>query len=392
MFEDEPDQTRGPEEEAADCHTLEVPVAMSPGAGTGAGGGAGEGGALPFTDEAMSILTSSSLLARSLLGHSTTVKRKECLPSSIRRKREFIPVDKKDEGYWDKRRKNNEAAKRSREKRRVNDMVLESRVLALLEENARLRAELLALKFRFGLVKDPSNAPILPLTATPHPPAQSVASQYYLLNPSSSHTGSSHVGQVSAHGCRDAGNQSEDSGFSTPGGSSVGSPVFFEDHGKLSPHRTEELSYDLYHSPPDIHLSATKLDHADTMKNLPHKLRFKMPGNGDGGNGAADSRCSPATLAPVGREGQRDIIRGQGETGDGGSWFQQLEAGDEGRRGGGQSPQYKLSSAQRQTDIQHENSYLKSQLTSLSVEVAQLKKLFTEQLMSNSSCGQTLSQ
>ncbi|KAJ8283745.1 hypothetical protein COCON_G00025950, partial [Conger conger] len=111
-------------------------------------------GALSFTDETVSILTSSSMLARSLLGRSSGLKRKEsgsAAANALRRKREFIPDEKKDEGYWDKRKKNNEAAKRSREKRRVNDMVLENRVMALLEENARLRAELLALKFRFGL-------------------------------------------------------------------------------------------------------------------------------------------------------------------------------------------------------------------------------------------------
>jgi hypothetical protein len=96
--------------------------------------------------------------------------------SSCRRKREFIPDEKKDNVYWERRRKNNEAAKRSREKRRVNDMVLENRVLALLEENARLRAELLALKFRFGLVKDPSSSPMLPLAN----PAPQRPSPYYL--------------------------------------------------------------------------------------------------------------------------------------------------------------------------------------------------------------------
>ncbi|MBN3323025.1 NFIL3 protein, partial [Atractosteus spatula] len=47
-----------------------------------------------------------------------------------------MPDEKKDASYWEKRRKNNEAAKRSREKRRVNDFVLESRLLALGEENA----------------------------------------------------------------------------------------------------------------------------------------------------------------------------------------------------------------------------------------------------------------
>ncbi|XP_058878192.1 nuclear factor interleukin-3-regulated protein isoform X2 [Acipenser ruthenus] len=71
--------------------------------------------------------------------------------SSCRRKREFIPDEKKDQQYWEKRRKNNEAAKRSREKRRLNDMVLETKLMALGEENATLKAELLSLKLKFGL-------------------------------------------------------------------------------------------------------------------------------------------------------------------------------------------------------------------------------------------------
>uniref|UniRef100_A0A3Q0RKL9 Nuclear factor, interleukin 3 regulated, member 5 n=1 Tax=Amphilophus citrinellus TaxID=61819 RepID=A0A3Q0RKL9_AMPCI len=73
-----------------------------------------------------------------------------------RRKREFISDEKKDASYWEKRRKNNEAAKRSREKRRLNDMVLENRVMALNEENVRLKTELLQLKLRFGLISTAS--------------------------------------------------------------------------------------------------------------------------------------------------------------------------------------------------------------------------------------------
>lgn len=69
-----------------------------------------------------------------------------------RRKREFIPEEKKDALYWEKRRKNNEAAKRSREKRKMNDHVLESHLEALKEENARLSTELMAMKVHFGLV------------------------------------------------------------------------------------------------------------------------------------------------------------------------------------------------------------------------------------------------
>ncbi|XP_072255601.1 uncharacterized protein [Pyxicephalus adspersus] len=69
-----------------------------------------------------------------------------------RRKREFISDEKKDASYWEKRRKNNEAAKRSREKRRYHDLVLEGRVAALDEENGRLRNELFQLKLRYGLI------------------------------------------------------------------------------------------------------------------------------------------------------------------------------------------------------------------------------------------------
>ncbi|CAL1593884.1 unnamed protein product [Knipowitschia caucasica] len=69
----------------------------------------------------------------------------------FRRKREFTPEEQKDNIYWEKRRKNNEAAKKSREKRRRNDYVLESYVMALQEDNARLKAELMAMKIHFGL-------------------------------------------------------------------------------------------------------------------------------------------------------------------------------------------------------------------------------------------------
>lgn len=75
---------------------------------------------------------------------------------NCRRKREFISEENKDASYWEKRRKNNEAAKRSREKRRLNDMVLENRVMALNKENLRLKTELLQLKLKFGLISSTS--------------------------------------------------------------------------------------------------------------------------------------------------------------------------------------------------------------------------------------------
>ena len=68
-----------------------------------------------------------------------------------RRLREFIPDFKKDQEYWQKRQKNNEAAKRSREKRRINDVVMGRRIFELSSENKRLRLELEALKRQYGV-------------------------------------------------------------------------------------------------------------------------------------------------------------------------------------------------------------------------------------------------
>jgi len=84
--------------------------------------------------------------AYDLTGH---LKRKELF--SQRKQREFIPDNKKDDSYWDRRRRNNEAAKRSREKRRYNDMILETRVVELSKENHVLKAQLAAIKDKYGI-------------------------------------------------------------------------------------------------------------------------------------------------------------------------------------------------------------------------------------------------
>jgi hypothetical protein len=57
---------------------------------------------------------------KEFLNHLLT--RKDVIPA--RKRRDFIPNDMKDDHYWERRRKNNLAAKRSREKRRLNDIVL----------------------------------------------------------------------------------------------------------------------------------------------------------------------------------------------------------------------------------------------------------------------------
>jgi len=70
---------------------------------------------------------------------------------SQRKQREFIPEAKKDDCYWDRRRRNNEAAKRSREKRRLNDMLLETRVIELSKDNHILQAQLNAIFEKYGI-------------------------------------------------------------------------------------------------------------------------------------------------------------------------------------------------------------------------------------------------
>ncbi|XP_030625438.1 nuclear factor interleukin-3-regulated protein [Chanos chanos] len=95
---------------------------------------------------------------RDLIGHKLSTLPFKAKTTACRRKREFIPEEKKDKLYWERRRKNNEAAKRSREKRRLNDMVLENKLMALGEENASLKAELLSLKLKFGLVSSAAYA------------------------------------------------------------------------------------------------------------------------------------------------------------------------------------------------------------------------------------------
>ncbi|KAK1805727.1 hypothetical protein P4O66_001993 [Electrophorus voltai] len=93
------------------------------------------------TRDLMPVTAPSSLAGRLRL---LQAYRRSAVPSR-RRKREMTPAEKKDALYWDKRRKNNEAAKRSREKRRLNDLMLEGQLLALSEENTQLRAEVLSL-------------------------------------------------------------------------------------------------------------------------------------------------------------------------------------------------------------------------------------------------------
>ena len=96
-----------------------------------------------------------------------------------RRMREFIPESKKDDEYWMKRQKNNEAAKRSREKRRANDAVMMRRIHELAVENKRLKLELEVLRRQLGVRPTTADSQPLPATA---PALDAVATDDQLIS------------------------------------------------------------------------------------------------------------------------------------------------------------------------------------------------------------------
>ncbi|KAH9491726.1 hypothetical protein Btru_045657, partial [Bulinus truncatus] len=88
---------------------------------------------------------------------SSVFRKIELLTSSLhqRAKREFVPDEKKDEGYWSKRLKNNDSARRSRVKRKALEKMMETRLLELQKENIELKHEMAALRRRFGVEESP---------------------------------------------------------------------------------------------------------------------------------------------------------------------------------------------------------------------------------------------
>jgi len=67
-------------------------------------------------------------------------------PIIRKRKKSFVPQDSKDNKYWEKREKNNVAARRSREARRLKENQIALRTAYLEKENNGLKAELDAAK------------------------------------------------------------------------------------------------------------------------------------------------------------------------------------------------------------------------------------------------------
>lgn len=77
-------------------------------------------------------------------------------PTPQRRIKNIVPSTDKDDRYWEKRKRNNLAAKKSRENRRVHENEVKDRVQILEEENALLKKELEVIKERYNIPKHSS--------------------------------------------------------------------------------------------------------------------------------------------------------------------------------------------------------------------------------------------
>ncbi|XP_005098338.1 uncharacterized protein LOC101862183 [Aplysia californica] len=126
-------------------------------------------------------LTMPSILVNNV---ASPAYRNELMPMNThqRAKREFVPDNKKDEGYWNKRLKNNDSARRSRVKRKALEKMMETRMLDLQKENIELKHEMRALKRRFGLDENAT----LSDDGSSEMPGRPVASFTALSRPSSS--------------------------------------------------------------------------------------------------------------------------------------------------------------------------------------------------------------
>lgn len=333
----------------------------------------GQDNSASFTEEAVSILTSSSMLAHSFLIHPRGLTDKESSDtdgSSTRRKRAFTPTEKKDDSYWDKRKKNNDAARRSREKRRVNDMVVENKVLALLEDNARLKAELLALKFRFGLIKDPTDSPA-PASV---PQAYIPAIHNYLpnLNPNCTHRQPQYGCPDGLQSMRDRASASENTGFLISEASRFGTPAFSDDaageHMRTSPYRCgEEPGCELTPYITAPHTNSLNKERLATgwqenMRGLPHKLRFKTSSGFEGVD------------LPVEMENSYRSKTSR--------WTEGLTMPPT------NLPSHQNNLTNQKPHVVKENSAIRSQLSFLSEEVAELKKLLLQKLLSKMNADQ----
>jgi hypothetical protein len=90
------------------------------------------------------IINSSSLLMRKSTSCSSDTEslNSSSTQQSCSKKRRPVPTENKDHAYWEKRKKNNESAKRSRDAKRTKEMSITFTCDYLQRENVSLKAEL----------------------------------------------------------------------------------------------------------------------------------------------------------------------------------------------------------------------------------------------------------
>jgi hypothetical protein len=71
-----------------------------------------------------------------------------------KRRSQPIPEDCKDDAYWERRKRNNESAKRSREMRRMKEQQTTMRVIYLEQDNLRLKTEVDMLRSELEKVRE----------------------------------------------------------------------------------------------------------------------------------------------------------------------------------------------------------------------------------------------
>ncbi|MEE6515057.1 hypothetical protein FKM82_023544 [Ascaphus truei] len=74
-------------------------------------------------------------------------------PMIKKAKKIYVPEDRKDEKYWNRRKKNNVAAKRSRDARRLKENQITVRAAFLEKENTALRTEVAELRKELGVIR-----------------------------------------------------------------------------------------------------------------------------------------------------------------------------------------------------------------------------------------------
>jgi hypothetical protein len=69
---------------------------------------------------------------------------------SFKRRSRTVPTEEKDAVYYEKRARNNESAKRSRDSRRIKEQQIQERITFLEHENSRLSMENQAIRYQLS--------------------------------------------------------------------------------------------------------------------------------------------------------------------------------------------------------------------------------------------------